>query len=378
MPQSLQPARVQQRAAELHDLLIESGIALGIMAGLSGLLGWVVAGRVLRPLRTMTAVTRQISDTNLDQRLAIAGPRDELRELADTIDGLLERLQWSFESQRRFVTNASHELRTPLTTMRTALDVEIAKPGQIPPRLRALDADLRGELDQADRLLDDFLVLARAQRGELGQGSPVALDQLISAALAARADRIATRRIELRTRLEPVLVSGTETLLARLVQNVIENAVAHNETGGFIEIGCTVDHGTARLVLANGGPILEDGAVGRLAEPFQRLGRERIASRNGHGLGLSIVAAIAEAHAGSRRLHVRPCGGLNVEILLPDATFVTPVGVRQRGSCWSRTRPRWHAGSRRGFAISAWRSMLPTMGTRPRPDSTSTGTTWSC
>ncbi len=329
VPQSLQPARVQQRAAELHDLLIESGIALGIMAGLSGLLGWVVAGRVLRPLRTMTAVTRQISDTNLDQRLAIAGPRDELRELADTIDGLLERLQWSFESQRRFVTNASHELRTPLTTMRTALDVEIAKPGQIPPRLRALDADLRGELDQADRLLDDFLVLARAQRGELGQGSPVALDQLISAALAARADRIATRRIELRTRLEPVLVSGTETLLARLVQNVIENAVAHNETGGFIEIGCTVDHGTARLVLANGGPILEDGAVGRLAEPFQRLGRERIASRNGHGLGLSIVAAIAEAHAGSRRLHVRPCGGLNVEILLPDATFVTPVGVRQ-------------------------------------------------
>jgi signal transduction histidine kinase len=329
LPQSMQAARVQQRSAELHDLLIESGVALGIMASLSGLLGWVVAGRALRPLRTMTAVTRQISDTNLDQRLAIAGPRDELRELADTIDGLLERLQWSFESQRRFVTNASHELRTPLTTMRTALDVEIAKPGEIPPRLRALDADLRGELDQADRLLDDFLVLARAQRGELGQGSPVALDQLIPAALAARADRIAARRIELRTTLEPVLVFGSETLLARLLENVIENAVAHNETGGFIEIGCTVDHGTARLALANGGPILEDGAVGRLAEPFQRLGQERIASRNDHGLGLSIVAAIAEAHGGSLQLHVRPRGGLNVEIFLPGATFAAPIGVRR-------------------------------------------------
>jgi signal transduction histidine kinase len=237
----LRAVRVQQRIADLHDLVIESGIALGIMAIVSGLLGWVVAGRVLRPLRTMTAVTRQISDTNLYQRLAIAGPRDELRELADTIDGLLERLQWSFEAQRRFVGNASHELRTPLTTMRTALDVEIAKPGEIPARLRALDADLRGELDQADRLLDDFLVLARAQRGELGQGSPVALDELICAALAARADRIAARRIELRIRLEPIRVAGSETLLARLVENVIENAVAHNETGGFIEIGCTVD-----------------------------------------------------------------------------------------------------------------------------------------
>jgi signal transduction histidine kinase len=329
VPQSLRAARVQQRSAELHDLLIESGIALGIMASVSGLLGWVVAGRVLRPLRTMTAVTRQISETNLDQRLAIAGPGDELRELADTIDGLLHRLQRSFESQRRFIANASHELRTPLATMRTTLDVESAKPGQIPPRLSALDADLRGELDHADRLLEDFLVLARAQRGELGQGSPVALDHLIRAGLAARADRIAAKRIELRARLDSVRVAGTETLLARLVENVIDNAVAHNETGGFIEIDCTLDHSTARLVLANGGPALDDKAVGRLAEPFQRLGQERIASSDGHGLGLSIVAAIAEAHAGSLRLHVRPSGGLTVEILLPAATFATPIGVGQ-------------------------------------------------
>ncbi len=325
----LHAARVQQRIADLHDLVIESGIALGIMAILSGLLGWVVAGRVLAPLRTMTAVTRRISDTSLHQRLAIAGPRDELRELADTIDGLLERLQWSFESQRRFVANASHELRTPLTTMRTTLDVEIAKPGEIPPRLMALDADLRGELDQADRLLEGFLVLARAQRGELGHSSPVALDQLISTALAARADRIAAGRIELRTRLEPVRVAASETLLARLVENVIENAVAHNETGGFVEIGCTVDHGIARVAVANGGPVLEEGAVGRLAEPFQRLGQERIAARNGHGLGLSIVAAIAEAHGGSLQLQARPHGGLNLQIVLPGASLATPVEVGQ-------------------------------------------------
>ena len=220
-----------QRVADLHTLVIESGIALAIMAIASMLLGWWVAGRVLRPLRAITATTQRISDANLHERLAIRGPRDELRRLADTIDALLERLEAAFESQRRFVANASHELRTPLATMRATLDVEIAKP-DVPARLKALDADLREDLDQADRLLESFLVLARAQRGELGTQASVSLAQIVSDALAARGDEIAAKHLELHTALAPVRVTGGETLLARMIENVIENAVRHNQTHG--------------------------------------------------------------------------------------------------------------------------------------------------
>ena len=163
--------RSQQEISDLHQLEIESGIALAIMAIASTLLGWIVAGRVLRPLRTITTTTRQISDTNLHQRLAMGGPRDELRELAETIDGLLGRLETAFEAQRRFVANASHELRTPLAMMRTTLDVALAKPEGVPAQARALDAELRLDLDHADRLLESFLVLARAA-SRVGRGEP--------------------------------------------------------------------------------------------------------------------------------------------------------------------------------------------------------------
>ena len=198
--------RSQQQIADLHQLEIESAIALAIMAIASTVLGWVVAGRVLRPLRTITTTTRQISETSLHQRLAMEGPRDELRELAETIDGLLERLEAAFEAQRRFVANASHELRTPLAMMRTTLDVAVAKPQGVPSQTRALDADLRLDLDHADRLLESFLVLARAQHNELGDQTPVALEQLIATALASRAGEIATSHIAVHTELTPVHV----------------------------------------------------------------------------------------------------------------------------------------------------------------------------
>ena len=177
--QFLRLVETEQQVNELRQLEIESAIALGIMAILSGLLGWFVAGRVLRPLRTITTTTQQISEDNLHRRLDLPGPRDELRTLADTIDSLLARLEAAFESQRRFVANASHELRTPLTTMRTALDVAIAKPDLSPAQVRALDASLRADLDQADRLLESFLVLARAQREELGEETSASLAQIV-------------------------------------------------------------------------------------------------------------------------------------------------------------------------------------------------------
>jgi signal transduction histidine kinase len=320
--------RSQQQIADLHQLEIESGVALAIMAIASTLLGWIVAGRVLRPLRTITTNTRQISETNLHQRLEMDGPRDDLRELADTIDGLLERLEAAFDAQRRFVANASHELRTPLAMMRTTLDVAIAKPDGAPARTRELDADLRLDLDHADRLLDSFLVLARAQHHQLGDQSLVALEELIAAALASRAGEIAASQIAVHTALTPVHILGSETLLVRMVGNVIENAVRYNQPHGSIRISLELDGANARLVIDSAGGVLDDAAVAQLAQPFRRLGQERLGSQNGHGLGLSIVAAVAEAHCGALELHALPHGGLRVELTLPAATLVHTSGRR--------------------------------------------------
>ena len=316
-----------QRISDLHQLVIESGIALGIMALLSAFLGWVIAGRVLAPLRTITATTQEISESNLHERLQLGGPPDELRQLADTIDQLLARLEAAFDAQRLFVANASHELRTPLALMRTTLDVAVAKPGGVPPRMKTLDAKLRIDLDHADRLLESFLVLARAQHGELGEESPVALDQMISTALAARTDPISAKQIEVHTTLSPVVIAGSETLLARMIENVIENAVRHNQQHGRIDISCELDGGQTRLVIKNTGPALDEHAVAQLAQPFRRLAPQRTGSENGHGLGLSIVAAIAAAHGGNLRLHALSQGGLQVAITLPHATAAQTAPV---------------------------------------------------
>jgi signal transduction histidine kinase len=310
-----------QQVTELNQLEFESAIALGFMAIVSGLLGWLVAGRVLRPLRAITATTQQISETNLHSRLDLPGPRDELRTLADTIDGLLGRLEAAFESQRRFVANASHELRTPLATMRAALDVAIAKP-HVSSQVRALDASLREDLDQADRLLESFLVLARAQRGSLGDETAVSLTQVVDNALARRREAIAAKQLEVHSSLAPTCVDGSKTLLARMVDNLIDNAVRHNTPRGLINVTCDADRQTARLVVENGGPVLDRQAVEQLAKPFKRLGAERTGSQNGHGLGLSIVAAVAAAHGGELRLYAREQGGLGAEVTLalaPDA-----------------------------------------------------------
>jgi signal transduction histidine kinase len=324
----LRLVETQQRVDELHQLEIESAIALAIMALLSALLGWFVAGRVLRPLRTITTTTQQISQDNLHRRLDLPGPRDELRTLADTIDALLARLEAAFESQRQFVANASHELRTPLTTMRTALDVAIAKPQlSSQPQVRALDASLRADLDQADRLLESFLVLARAQRGALGEETFVLLARVVGDALARRSDVIAARQIELHSSLVPACVEGSEMLLARMIENVLDNAVRHNVPGGHINVACEADPETARLVVESGGPVLDQAAVARLAEPFRRLAAERTGSQNGQGLGLSIVAAIAASHGGGLRLYARERGGLGVEVTLPVARDARPASA---------------------------------------------------
>lgn len=316
--QALDATLGQVRGAYLHRLLVGSGIALGIMALVSGVLGWVVAGRVLAPLRTIAAATERISDTNLHERLAMPGPRDELRLLADTIDRLLERLEAAFEAQRRFVANASHELRTPLAMMRTTLDVAIAKPGPIPAQTHELDAELRIDLDHAERLLEGFLALARAQGGWLEELGQVELEPIISAALTARSDQIAAKELSVETHLAAVGVVGSATLLARMIENVIENAVRHNQPGGSIKLTLAPVNGEqARVIIDSSGPMLDQETVRELAQPFKRLNQDRTGSQNGHGLGLSIVAAIAAAHDGRLELHARAHGGLRVQITLP-------------------------------------------------------------
>jgi signal transduction histidine kinase len=332
----------QAHTQAAHQLLVGSLIALAVMLVVSVLLGLFVARRVLRPLREMTDSTRRISADNLHERLAMPGPRDELKDLADTIDELLGRLEGSFAAQRRFVANASHELRTPLTTMRASLDVAVAKPDPVPPQTIVLADRIRTELDQVDRLLDGFLVLARAQHGVLPGRQTLAIDAIMSAALAARADAIAARNLVVRHTTGPVAawVDGSQPLLTRMVDNVIDNAIGHNTEGGWIHVMTgsvqtgSVQTGVAMLVVETGGPVLDQQQVDQLAQPFRRLGPDQIGTdRTGSdksaGLGLSIVSAIASAHGGALDLHARPEGGLRVTITLPTAPQPTGTGTGQ-------------------------------------------------
>lgn len=318
-----------QHRSDLNQLLVVSAMALGIMAVPAVAVGWLVAGRYLRPLRTITTTARTISATNLHERLNLNGPADELRELGDTFDELLGRLDRSFRSQRQFAASAAHELRTPHATMRVWLDVAMAKPGPLPPHITDLDDRLRKELDHVDQLIDGLLVLARAQYGAITDEATVSLDDLISGAVAARERAIAEMGLDVCQRECPeARVAGSATLLARMVQNVIDNAVRHNREGGWVRVRTEVTGPAARLSVENGGPVLSEQDVQHLTQPFRRLGAERTGSDAGTGLGLSIVASIAEIHGGRLDLRARSAGGLQVTIELPAparATDRTPT-----------------------------------------------------
>lgn len=320
-------ADLEQQLAQAHgtqsrQILIGSAIALGVMAVISVGLGWFVAGRVLRPLRMMTAATRRITADSLHERLAIGGPGDEVKDLADTIDDLLSRLEGSFDAQRLFVANASHELRTPLTTMRASLDVALAKPGPVPETTATLAARMRAELDQVDRLLESFLVLARTRHGEFTDGARLAFGHLALTALTGRAEDIAAKGLTVRENRidDSAWVWGSRTLLRRAADNVVDNAIAHNDPGGWISVAVRTegdDADTVSLVVESSGPVLDQRRVTDLAQPFRRLGADRTGTGRGSGLGLSIVEAIAQAHHGTLALRARPDGGLRVTIALP-------------------------------------------------------------
>lgn len=349
------PAHVPQD----RQLFISAASALIMMAVVSLVTGRVMAGRVLRPLRLITVATRRITADCLHRRLAVSGPADEVKDLADTIDDLLERLETSFAAQRRFVANASHELRTPLSTMRAALDVAVAKP-HAPPSTVGLAERLRAQLDRVDRLLDGFLVLARAQHGALADADTVDLGDLISSALRQRLPEIRDKHLTVTAEVPPETTTrGSPALLARLVENVVDNAVRHNQRRGWIRLTGVARPGEVVLTVDTGGPRLKQSDVDRLAQPFERLettprldgGSPPTKQAAGHppdsimteqpalapaspsgkasldhqpaatssGLGLSIVSAVAAAHGGRLHLTARPSGGLRVTVTLAAA-----------------------------------------------------------
>ena len=316
----LDPAELRDRAAQQHTqrmlaLLGQSAIALGIMTLVSVVLGWIVATRALRPLRAITATTRRITAENLDERLSLDGPRDELTELGDTIDSLLTRLEGSFRAQRIFVANASHELRTPLARQRTVAQVALDDPGATIESLRAAHERVLAAGAQQEQIIDALLTLARGQAG-VRSSEPVDLASLVRDCVAHSQSPAKQRNLTLDADLSPAPVVGDPRLIERLVANLLDNAIRYNRPGGSVRISTRTRDGIAELKITNTGDTVPEESVDALLEPFRRLDRVRTAHGDGHGygLGLSIVHAIAEAHHATLDIQPQPGGGLCVSV----------------------------------------------------------------
>jgi signal transduction histidine kinase len=301
-----------QSDSALHQLFLDYALALALMAVLSLWLGWVIAGRALRPLRTITDTARDISASNLHRRLDLDGPDDELKQLGATVDGLLGRLETSFEAQRQFVANASHELRTPLTLERTLLELALSDANANVDSYRHTCEQLLAVGEQQERLIESLLTLSRSQRG-LDSRQPVDL-AAITAAAAAAADH---EGLALDTAIQPAHTTGDPRLVKRLVANLVSNAIHHNIDGGNVSVATGTRDGHTVLTVANTGPKIPASELERIFQPFQRLEPARTNNGRGLGLGLSIVRAIADAHDASISTEAPAAGGLRIEVSFP-------------------------------------------------------------
>lgn len=298
----------------LSDLRLQYvlGFAGTLLAAVA--VGWAVAGRALAPLTRITRMARRVSDERLDERIAPAGPRDELRELAETFDAMLDRLAESFAAQRRFVANASHELRSPLTVIRSQAEVALANPRADLEELRQTAEVVVEATKRTEALLDGLMMLARSQRGLLRRES-LDLADVVRFAVEGLQGEARDCSVRLRLHLGPAAVSGDRRLLERVAANLVENGLRYNAAGGFVDVVTEQSAGRALLSVANSGPRVEPEAAGRLVEPFQRLGRR--SDGRGAGLGLSIVRSVSDTHGGRLRIAPREQGGLEVEVSLP-------------------------------------------------------------
>jgi signal transduction histidine kinase len=301
-----------QRDLTLSHLLQYSLITVAVVIALAAVLGWIFSGRALRPVQQITMAARAASERNLSARVAPTGPRDELRELAETFDEMLGRLQAAFEGQQRFIANASHELRTPLAVMRATVDVVLGNPASTPGDLRGMGADIRAAVDHAEHLIGALLILARNERG-------LTVCEEVDLATAAEdvldAAHLGSQRVH--ATLEPAVISGDLVLAERLIANLVDNAARYNLPAGDIWIGTRTTAGSSQLTVANTGPVISPADAGRIFEPFQRL-TDRT-SHDGFGLGLAIVASIATIHGGTAIACHRDDGGLSVTVTIPSA-----------------------------------------------------------
>lgn len=285
-------------------------------------IGWAMAGRVLAPLKRITGTAREVSEQRLDERIPVAGPHDELRELGETLNSMLDRLADSFDSQRRFVANASHELRGPLTVIRSEAEVALANPEPDLDELRGMAESVVHASRRTEALLASLLILARGQRG-LTRREPVDLAVTAAEIVEAALPLAAAEGVRVTSQLDAAPVEGDGALLERLAANLVENGVLYNRPGGFVEVRTRAAVGTVELVVENSGPRIDSESAARLAEPFERLARE--ADARGAGLGLSIVRAVSEAHDGTLTIEPRAEGGLRVSVRLPRAAAGRPA-----------------------------------------------------
>jgi signal transduction histidine kinase len=305
-------------ATVTHDLRqsLAGAAMVAVMAVLAVGAGWLIAGRVLRPLRVITASARAISASSLHQRLALHRPNDEFTELGDTLDDLFARLEASFEAQRRFVANASHELRTPLAAGRTLLQVALADPRASPEALRSTCQEVLDLGEQQERLINALLTLASSERG-IERWESFDLADIAATVILDRQDQAGHRGIRIASALSAAPATGDPHLAHILVTNLIDNALRHNQPSGHVEITTTIADGRASLTVSNTGTLIPPGEADRLFQPFQRLGEQRIHHISGHGLGLAIVRAIAGAHRATLTAHPHPQGGLTITVSFP-------------------------------------------------------------
>jgi signal transduction histidine kinase len=293
-----------------------AGVALaGVMVLLAVGVGWLLAGRVLRPLRGIISSAQSVSTSNLHQRVALAGPRNEFTELAQTLDNLFGRLEASFEAQRRFVANASHELRTPLAAGRTLLQVALADPGADPGTLRAACQEVLDLGQQQERLIGALLTLASSETG-IEHWRPIDLAEIAEEVVSVRRADAERRGVHVSAALSAAPVTGDASLTESLIANLVDNALRHNLPGGTMDIATAIADGRAVLTVSNTGRPVPAGEVDRLFQPFQRLGTDRVPAA-GYGLGLAIVRAIAAAHGAALAAGARPGGGLDIEVSFP-------------------------------------------------------------
>ncbi|NHD17431.1 HAMP domain-containing histidine kinase [Actinopolyspora sp. BKK1] len=284
----------------------------------AAVLSWSVCGRVLRPLNEVTGTARRLTARSLGSRIELDGPRDEVAELADTFDGMLDRLQTAFESQHRFVANASHELRTPLSVIRTELDVTLSDPRADAAELRRMAEVVREATAKSERLVESLLLLARTEGTELPDRERVDLTEIAGNALSSIATEVTAAELRVTTGCAPAVAMGDSALLERVAGNLLENSVRHNVHGGWVEVDTGVSGRWAFLTVSSSGNRVDAERVENLFEPFRRAGAERT-SRTGAGLGLSVVRAAAAAHGGHVRAEPIAGGGLTVTVWVPAA-----------------------------------------------------------